>query len=650
MKSTKKEFQIPVWYLFLSFLCLFLSTGCSDDNKKNEIPDNWISELPGSIEFDVKGGTKEFPLTLDQSVDAERIACILSEENRLWCDVKLENNILSISVSPSGFARSAVITLVYDKDHKDIVHVNQKSDFSAYFTDESCSELKAGITDEEIAQIPHEKMKELAVSLKKGEYEKEFRVAEYRPYQDPAIMAAKNKTSKYSLRDNPTGIYAEEGDELFIYLGNVYEGAQISIIIQDLSEGYSNSKTIALNEGLNRVIAPIGGLIYLLNNVEEDIPLLLETEEAKKAAAAKTVTAHFVFGKVNGYFDIQKHKTQAKWEEILDNARYQDIDVLGYYSHITWNVEQFKGKNVQSNEGIVTNIIKTIDNCDKLVYWEEEFLGLVKYDKMFNNRMHFCLDYKAASPNASDYRTVYSAGTSYAEIFCNPDKFGTRLWGPAHEVGHCNQTRPGLKWAGMTEVTNNLTALYVQTKYGQPCKLQTDKGNPVIEDGSKLYSDADYKNVKNFYEVSTDYIIDGGRAHCLPLIDINSRETQLVPFWQLKLYIVDALGQKDFYHDLYEYFRNNPSPSEQGKNAGMDQLDFVRQVCRISGLNLLDFFDKWGFLKPVNTTLNDYGNKIFTITQNQINSLKEEINDAGYAMPASNVHEITDETVSAFKP
>mgnify|MGYP001639260058 CR=1 FL=1 len=58
MKSTKKEFQIPVWYLFLSFLCLFLSTGCSDDNKKNEIPDNWISELPGSIEFDVKGGTK----------------------------------------------------------------------------------------------------------------------------------------------------------------------------------------------------------------------------------------------------------------------------------------------------------------------------------------------------------------------------------------------------------------------------------------------------------------------------------------------------------------------------------------------------------------------------------------------------------------
>lgn len=646
MKSTKKRTPIAVWCLLLSFLCLSSVIGCNDDNTTNEIPNDWISDLPNSLEFDVKGGDKELPLVLSEGVDAAHVACILSEENRLWCNVKLEKNTLSVSVSPSGFARSAAVILVYDKDHKSVVYINQKSDFSSYFTDESCSVLKPGITDAEIASIPHEKMRELAVALKKGEYDTEFRAADYRPYQHPSIMAAKNKTSKYSLRDNPTGIYAEEGDELFIYLGKVYEGAQISMIIQDLNGGYGNSQTIALNEGLNRVIAPIGGLIYILNNVEEDIPLLLEAEEAVKAAAAKTIKTHFIFGKVNGYFDIRKHKTQAKWEEILGNATYQDIDVLGDYSHITWSVDQFRGNNVQSNQGVVTDIVRTIENCDRLVYLEQEFLGLIKYNKMFKNRMHFCLDYTAESPNASDYRTVYSKGTSYAEIFCNPDKFGARLWGPAHEVGHCNQTRPGLKWAGMTEVTNNLTALYVQTSFGQSCKLQVDKGDPKDEDGKGL---PNYSSLKNFYEVSTAYIIDKGRAHCLPGIDINSRETQLVPFWQLKLYIVDALGQKDFYHDLYEYIRNNPSPSEEKKNAGLDQLDFVRQVCRISGLNLLDFFEKWGFLKSVNTTLNDYGNKIFTLTQNQVNTLKEEIEKAGYAMPAPNVHEITDETWESFK-
>lgn len=655
MKSTKKRTPNAVWCLLLSFLCLFLNVGCNDDSTTSEIPSDWISDLPSTIEFDVAGGAKKIPLSWNESVNVAHVACILSEENRQWCEVKLENNTLAVSVSPSAFARSAAISLVYDKDHKSVVYVNQKSDFSAYFMDESCSELKPDITDAEIEKIPHEKMRELACELKAGTYNTEYRVADYRPYQHPSIMAAKNKTGKYSLRDNPTGIYAEKGDELYIYLGNMYEGAQISIIIQDLNGGYGNSQTIALNEGLNRVVAPIGGLIYLLNNVEEDIPLLLETEDAKKAAAAKTITAHFISGKVNGYFDLRKHKTQEKWEEILENAPYQDIDVLGDYSHITWNVEQFKGNNVQSNQGVVTEILRTIDNCDRLVYLEQEFLGLVKYNKMFNNRMHFCLDYTAKSPNASDYRTVYSAGTSYAEIFCNPDKFSKRLWGTAHEVGHVNQTRPGFNWAGMTEVTNNVTALYVQVNFGETCKLQgkgdASVGNPNIENGGKLFDsfdDNDKKNM-NLYELSTKYIIEGGRAHCLPYIDINIRETQLVPFWQLKLYFVDALGQEDFYHDLYEYYRNNPSPSDEGKNAGLNQLDFVRQVCRISGYNMLDFFEKWGFLKVVNATLGDYGSKIFIITKNQADALKEEINSAGYKTPAPNVHEITDETWGDFK-
>lgn len=646
MKNTRKKTPTVVWCSLLSFLSIFLIIGCSDDNKASEIPSDWILDLPESVEFDVNGGAKTLSLTVNEKVNAESVACILSDENRVWCNVKLENNTLSVSVEPSGFSRSAAVTLVYDKDHKSVMYVNQKSDYSAYFTDESCSAIKAGVTEADIAKIPNEKMRELALAIKNGAYDTEFRVGDYRPYQDPRIMSVINKTNIYSVRDNPTGIYVEKDDELFIYLGNVYEGAEISIIIQDVDGGYNNFKTLSLNEGLNRIISPMGGLVYLLNNVEDDIPLLLETTAAKQAAAAKTVKAHFIFGKVNGYFDIEKHKTQAKWEEILGNAKYRDIDALGRYSHITWNVEQFKGNDVQSNQGIITEIGRTLDNCDRLVYLQQEFLGLVKYNKMFKNRMHFCIDYAAKSPNASDYRTVYSKGTSYAEIFCNPDRFGVRLWGAAHEVGHCNQTRPGMKWSGMTEVTNNLTALYVQTEFGQPAKLLVDKEDPYDENGRGL---SNYAELRNFYEVATVFIIDGERAHSLPSIEINTREVQLVPFWQLKLYLVDALGQVDFYHDLYEYFRNNPSPSDSGKNGGMDQLDFVRQVCRISKLNLLDFFDKWGFLRRANATLDDYGNKFFAITQNQVNELIQEIEAVGYAMAAPDVHKITDENWETYK-
>lgn len=651
MKNTKRRTPIVVWCSLLAFLCLFLSVGCNDDSTSNEISNDWISDLPATIDFDVAGGIKEFPLNWKENVNVAHVACILAEENKRWCDVKLENNALSVSVSPSAFARSAAVTLVLDKDHKSVIYVNQKSDFSAYFADASCSSLKPGITDAEIEKIPHEKMRQLARELKAGRYNTEFRVGDFRPYQHPSVMAAINKTGKYSLRDNVTGIYAVEGDEMFVYVGKLYEGAKISLLIQDLNGGYNNYKTVEIHEGLNRIIAPIGGLIYVLNHLEDNIPLQPQTEEDENTIAAKTVNVHFVFGRVNGYFDKNKHQTQEKWEEILANATYQDIDVLGDYSHITWNVEQFKGNNVQSNQGVVTDILRTIDNCDRLVYLEEEFMGLVKYNKMFNNRMHFCLDYTAKSPNATDYRTVYSAGTSYAEIFCNPDKFPVRLWGAAHEVGHVNQTRPGLKWAGLTEVTNNIKCLYCQESFGEPIKLNVKPTNDAsAEAGKPAYNKDNYATV---YDMALDYYVNAGRAHCLPNIKIDYRELQLVPFWQLKLYLVDALGQEDFYHDLYEYFRNNPSPSQQGKNAGLDQLDFVRQVCRISKLNLIDYFKKMGFLKPVNTNLDDYGNKIFIITQNQVDALIAEIEEATekgeYTMAPDNIEYITDSNWETYK-
>lgn len=637
-----------LWGILLYVLCLFPILGCSDNNDVvSAIPDQWVTDVPQAIEFDVKGGTKKVALKFADGVSAAHVACIMSESNRPWCDASIDaDNNLSVTVKPYGYARTAPITLIYDKDHIQLININQKSDYSAYFADDACSVLKQGITDAEIESIPQEEMRNLAKALKAGDYETEFRVAEYRPYQHPSVMAAVNKTGKYSLRDNPTGIYVDKGDIMYIYINNVYEGANISINIQDVGEGYNNNKTIALKEGLNRVEAPISGLIYLFNHVEDNIPLLLETEDEKRAAAAKTITAHFLFGKVNGYFDIAKHKTNEKWHEILSKAQWRDIDALGLYSHVTWNVEQFKGNNVQSNAGVETDIVRSLENTDRLVYLEQEFLGLKKYNKMFNNRMHLCVDYQAASPNATDYRTVYNYSRSYAEPFCNPDKFASRLWGPAHEVGHVNQTRPGLKWSGMTEVTNNLTALYVQTSFGLQSKLQTDKGNPKDENGQGL---PNYSSLKNLYEISNAYIVDKKRAHCLPSIDINLHETQLVPFWQLKLYICDALGQSDFYKDLYEYFRTHKSPSDEGKNQGLNQLDFVRQACRISGVNLLDFFEKWGFLTPVNTQLNDYGTKSFIITQNQVDELRKEIEDAGYEKAADNLWLITDNTWENYK-
>ncbi|MBB4044480.1 M60 family metallopeptidase [Bacteroides reticulotermitis] len=545
---------------------------------------------------------------------------------------------------PEGIVNAQKVRFVITKAYQDRVSCAEmeffeasanRFDLSTIFANSMCTQLKANVTEKQIKQIPNEYLRALGLALLNENYNSHYRLADYRPYQHPSVMAAINKTAKYSLRDNPTGIYAQRGEKLAVIVDKIYADGEVSMLIQDLNGGYGNSRSYKLEEGFNEITPEVDGLIYILNHTKDDIPLLLDEagEAQKKIIQNKTVQIHFAMGKVNGYFDLQRNK-ESDWKDIIENAQYQDIDVLGKYAHITWKVSHFLDKK--------TDIIQTIENFDRLVYLEQEFMGLIKYKKMFNNRMHFSIDYKASSPNATEYRTVYTP--SYIEPFCVPERFAARCWGPAHEVGHCNQTRPGLKWAGTTEVTNNIMSLYIQTSFGRPCKLLVD--GCTLKDEKDEIIVGDYSNI---YEAAQAFIVEGKRAHCLP--DINSivRETQLVPFWQLKLYMIDVLYNGDFYYDLYEYFRTHESPSDKGENQGLNQLDFVRQVCLIANLNMLDFFEKWGFLTPVATYLNDYGSKEFIITQAQINDLKTEINGKGYPNAPKDLHLITEANLSKYK-
>lgn len=622
---------------FVSVLCLL--SACTDDNKEDiaTVPDEWILGLPESVSFKVNGGEQNLDFTFAEGVDVSQITYIIPEDAESWCNISIGNNNINIKVTPFGYSRQANITLIYDENHTKVLKVKQICDFSDYFTDEICSELKDGITDADIENIPNDIIKQLAIELKNGNYDKEFRVGSYRPYQHPEVMAKLNKTAKYSLRDNPTGIWAEQGEFINVMVGKIYDGGKISLMFHGPDKGYNNSKTVPVIEGLNRIPAPITGQIYVMNHVEDNFPLNPEVDaEINKSIALKTVDMHFITGKIAGY--IKKNDSKEKISEILNKGTYEFIDLLGDYAHITWKRKQFIEKE--------TDINAQIENFDNLVYWEQEFAGLVKFNRMFNNRLHFCADYTAKSPNATDYRTVYNTKSSgnnyYDEIFYSPEKYKERLWGPAHEAGHVNQVRPGVKWAGTTEVTNNIYCLYLQEKENQPCKLQYDMINCKDENGKEL-------GKKIIYDAAIEFIVTGKRAHSLPNVENVVNESKLVPFWQLYLYIVKVKGKTDFYKDLYEHFRNNPSPSERGEQAGLDQLDFVRQVCRISGFDLTDFFDKWGFLKAVNTTLNDYGSKKFVITQEEIDKLKEEIKNAGYEQPAADLYKITNNNMDDYQ-
>uniref|UniRef100_UPI0032173E56 M60 family metallopeptidase n=1 Tax=uncultured Draconibacterium sp. TaxID=1573823 RepID=UPI0032173E56 len=467
--------------------------------------------------------------------------------------------------------------------------------FQTIFTDNTCSELKPGLTETTLMAIPNKFYRDLALEIFRGEFDSEFRVQDYRPWQDPRIMSAINKTSTYSLRDNPTGIYVSSSDELIFFADNP-NNENISILVQDLEKGYGGN-TYPVADGLNKITISSGGLIYVMYHTED--------------ATENPVKINFVTGSVNGYFDRQKH-SNGDWNRIISGASYKHFDVLGTYAHLTFPTEKFRENTPDG--------LALINKYDDLVRLEWEFMGLFKYNKPFKNRMYFHVVYTDSYMYSTSYRTAYVTGTM--DLMCNLNRLTTSCWGPAHEVGHSNQTRPGLKWIGMTEVTTNIHSLFVQTSWGNESRL-------VAED--------------KYSKAITD-IVDENKAH-------NASSNvfyKLVPFWQLKLYLMDALGKTDFYKDLYEYMRNQDYSLVT--NDGFYQLDFVRAVCKISNLDLTDFFTDWGFLTPINMTIKDYSTKNFTITQKEIDDLKEEIAAQNYPKPKHNqIYKITDNNVSDYK-
>ncbi|MDR0893341.1 MAG: M60 family metallopeptidase [Mediterranea sp.] len=504
-------------------------------------------------------------------------------------------------------------------------------DFRKIFTDGSCSEIKPELTEADLQKITDGYYKRLALAIFNGTYDRKWRIQDYRPYTHPDMMAAVNKTSKYDLKDNATGMFVETpGEELIVFVANK-DGQQLHLNIRDYQT--NKEETFSLEDGLNRITPSIRGLMYIYNHTNEYIPLYDEDADPAKLAA-KTVRVHFASGAVNGYFDVRKH-TEADWKEILANAKYTEIDVLGKDGHVVWPVEVYRQNN--------TEMPLQINMIDMLIRQQKEFMGLYYYEgrskkpnsttpsdhRLATNRMFMHIDYAAGAGYSSDYRTGYNTG--YNNVFATVDGFKKRLWVLGHELGHSNQVRPGVKFAGCTEVTNNIYAMYNQQQ--------------ILGEANRL--DVDGVNDDDTYETGRTLIIeDKNAAWVLPGDNYGRLITKMAPFWQLKLYLVDIMKQEHFYHDLFEHFRTTADLSSiqlAEKYYGALQLDFVRQVCWTAKMDLTEFFTMWGFLRPVKATINDYGSKYLEITDQDIQKLVSDIKAWNYPEPEFDVTTLTDQ-------
>ena len=481
-------------------------------------------------------------------------------------------------------------------------------DYSLIFTDSSCSELKKGITEREINQIEDSLLKKLAMDIYSGTYNTEFRIQLYKPFQDPEIMKAKNKTNgAYSLRDNPTGISVHKNDEIVIFMDKT-NSKGVNFIIQNLEDGFGGV-SFPIMIGANKIKIPNDGLLYIMYHTEE--------------ATEDPIKINILGGEVNGYFDSQKHNS-SDWQRLINAAVDKHFDVLGKYAHLTFPTADLR-KNTGDGKAL-------IDIYDRIVLLEQDFMGLVKYNRMFNNRLYYVVTYnEGAHMYASSNHTAYAPNTM--SYLTNPNLLPNDIWGPAHETGHSNQTQ-GLNWTGMGEVSNNIYAMYVRSSF---------VGTSRLEDATSGYLNTYEKGFNTYILTKSPHNYPGGST----LYPTNDGDLfcKLIPFWQLKLYFHDVKGNNDFYKDIYEYLRTHPNIS----SPSLQQLNFVKTVCEVGQVDMTSFFESWGLLTPIDLDIDDYGVSQFQITQAQVDLVKSEIAAMNLPKPKLDVKYLTDKLVQTYK-
>ncbi len=522
-------------------------------------------------------------------------------------------------------------------------------EYDEIFADEMRTQLVRGITEEAINKMPEGAWKEVAKKMNSDTYEREFRIRDYKLFLHPHAQKDINKTNPWSILDNPTGIEVQAGETLEVMCGELNGFTDVKLRVLDFMPGGTGfspapSETYMLQKGLNKFHIRKKGLVYLE----------YMTGNWADLGVKPPLKLHFANGKASGFFDSQDPDMQGREDDILRNTTAECFDLVGQYAHLTFPTEEFRNAT--------HNLEALIDDYDKIIRSEMEFLGLFRYKKVYKNRLYLNVGWSGNM--AATWYHVGSNNSNSPQIL-NEDWINNQnsfnLWAPAHEVGHMSQTQ-GFDWFGLAEVSNNVLSMYVSaTIFGQLPRiyregLRTVKHHMDRNNGSGEDIDIWFNNryTSAFNQILVDQVSYAQAQNA----------ERFVPLWQLQLYFGEVLGlsphkQVDkggFYPDLYEYLRTHPrTPATLGCNQhGADQTEFAYIASEVSGYNLIPFFEKWGFLKAFNGECIDndrgYTRAEFIVTQERVEEIKQRIQGIrGLKTISAPIEYISDHNVELFK-
>lgn len=526
-----------------------------------------------------------------------------------------------------------VVTDSYSQDSKYYVSLaefecyesktlNSVGEDMLWFTDMTFSELKAGVSLNDVAKIKNPFIQNIATYLIAKKYPLEYRVQNYEPYREVADLAKELKMSSYSQFENITGIHFSKDEEVVVFVGKT-SGEKISLRVRDFgSTGDDNS--YPLHEGINLLSMKGKGNGYI-------------SYYTPNYQSAGNIKVHIASGKVNGYFDLNRHNN-SDGSKILDNAVSEILDIRGNRTQLAFTVKALRSYSY-------SRVKDLIEMYDSIISMEQTILGLKKFGRLPKNRMFGRVVWDG-------YMFADGLGAGFNEntmsSVANPEKIPQNNWGIAHEFGHVNQVRPGMKWVGTTECTNNIYSAWVQYVFS-PDNLRLEHENVGGSIGGRYNS---YFN-SAFIE-KQEWGIQAGpdKAYGADASGVwgGDHFVKLVPLWQLQLYFHVA-GENNNWHRPYfwaDIFEKVRLTDEKNMSDGLLQINFIKNACDALRYDLSDFFIQIGMLKAVDKVFDDYTKARKTITQSMVD---EAISYAGkYPKPESPcIHYICGNNLNAYK-
>lgn len=472
----------------------------------------------------------------------------------------------------------------------------QENKLLTVFKDITCSEVKEGVTEQDIQALGDNFFIDLARAIQNNAYsdwEKDFRIREYKAYSEPAQWAKTLITKRYGNLDNLTGIAVEKDDEVIVLVGDTH-GHDIALqcIGEEMTDFGAEQKypqTAAsgdyyiLKSGINKLKMKNRGQLFVMYNCD----LTSHPEPIK-------IHIPIGSGKVTGFFDLQEHKTDMKYAELLSKATDKYFGVRGNQIIFYFHREQLQ--SVVKNQ-----ILSAIHLWDDIIGWQQELMGIEDVrPNLFNNHI-FAISPEGAYMWASDDRIAFLY-TKLDDILLKDNVMAKKdnVWGPAHEIGHVHQG--AINWASCSESSNNIFSNYVLFKLGKYCS----RGQEI----SKLAES--YRKKKSW-----------------PLLGIGSStaedtELHMRMQWQLWNYFHRLGNMPDFFPKLFKYLREHPLTVS---NPGTAQLDYVKAVCAVSNMDMTEFFERWGFFREVKIeNYEQYGKFTYSVDAMMINVTKMMIN------------------------